>query len=158
MELWLQSQIASTRRVYAVALRDFAKAIQADTTAAVELLLAGRGPANALALAYRTDLQRRSKANPTINLRLAALRSLVHHARRLEVIDWALEVNGVPARAYRDTRGPGRAHFRRMLEVCRRSPTAARDTAILWTLYGLALRRGEAAALDLADVISKSAP
>lgn len=152
VELWLASQIPSTRRVYEVALRDFAKSVSTDVDTAVQLLLASRGAGNALALAYRANLQERRRANATINVRLSALRSLAAHARRLDYIDWALEVQGVVQRTYRDTRGPGRKGFQAMIEAARKGPRAARDTAILWSLYGLALRRGEVAQLDLEDV------
>lgn len=152
VELWLASQIASTRRVYSVALRDFAKSVGADMNTAVSMLLQGRGAANALALSFRISMSDRKLQNATVNLRLSALRSLVAHARTLDLIDWPLEVKGVVARSYRDTRGPGRAGFQKMISAAAKSPSAERDTAILWSLYGLALRRAEVAALDVADV------
>lgn len=152
VELWLQSQTPNTRRTYQGAIEDFAKSISQSLDVAVSMLLAARGAANALAMAYRIDLGRRNKANSTVNLRLSALRSLVAHARSLDLVDWALEVRGVAQRQYRDTRGPGRAGFQKMLEAARKSPSAARDVAILWSLYGLALRRAEVSSLDVADV------
>jgi hypothetical protein len=126
VELWLQSQTPNTRRAYQVSVQDFAKSIGAEQDTAVMMLLAGRGPANALALAYRIDLGRRGKANSTVNLRLSALRSLVAHARSLDLVDWALEIKGVAQKQYRDTRGPGRAGFMKMLEAAKKSPSAAR--------------------------------
>lgn len=152
VELWLASQTPATAKTYKVAVNDFARAVGRDVETAVSMLLAARGSANAMGLAYRIHMTDRKLASASVNLRLSALRSLVDHARRLDLVDWSLDVPGVASRPYRDTRGPGRAGFQRMLAAARKSPSAARDTAILWMLYGLALRRGEVAQLDLADV------
>jgi hypothetical protein len=145
VDLWLASQTAATAKTYKVALGDFARAVGRDIETAVELLLAGRGSANAMALAYKVSMTDRKLQNATVNLRLSALRSLVAHARSLDLVDWVLEVKGMPDRTYRDTRGPGRKGFQNMVKVAAKGPSAARDTAILWMLYGLALRRGEVA-------------
>lgn len=150
--LWLASQTPATAKTYRVALGDFARAVGREIEIAVELLLAARGSANAMAAAYKVSMTDRKLASATVNLRLSALRSLVDHARRLDLVDWSLDVPGVASRPYRDTRGPGRKGFQNMVKVAAKGPSAARDTAILWCLYGLALRRGEVAQLDLADV------
>ncbi len=59
---------------------------------------------------------RRPSAN-TINRRLTALRSLVKLGRTLGLVSFTLEVQSVKADPYRDTRGPGRAGFRDMLNA-----------------------------------------
>lgn len=166
-ELWLASHGANTRRVYAIAVRDFASYVYQDADgrrdrarrnaqgyvdAALGRLLAGRGTANALALMWRTDLQKRKMANNTINRSLSALRSLVTHARTLALVEWALEVPSLVRILYRDTRGPGSSAVKRMLVAVEQGPSAARDRALLWCLYGMALRCSEVAQLDLADV------
>jgi len=164
-ELWLASHPQSTRRVYAIAVRDFASYIYQDAgsgragrsaegyvNSALGRLLAARGTANALALMWRTDLQRRKMANNTINRSLSALRSLVSHARTLALIEWALEVPSLVRVLYRDTRGPGSGAVKRMLAAVENGPSAARDRALIWCLYGMALRCSEVAQLDLADV------
>lgn len=122
--------------------------------AARVLLAAGQGGANALALAYRASLLDRRLAPATVNRRLAALRSLVTLARTLGVVPWALDVAGVTAERYRDTRGPGRAGVAQLVAQLAARPDAKgrRDLAAVRLLYDLALRRAEVLALDVADV------
>src|SRR5262249_30401577 len=118
------------------------------------LLAGGQGAANERALAYRAHLVARGLAPATVNRRLAALRSLVKLARTLGLVPWALDVDGVRAEPYRDTRGPGRAGFARLLAVLvsRVDAKGLRDRALLRLLFDLGLRRGEAVGLDVADL------
>src|SRR5262249_35191138 len=111
-------------------------------------------PANETVLHFRTALQARGLAPATINRRLAALRSLVKLARTLGLVSWVLEVEGVRAESYRDTRGPGHAGFRKLLLTLagRRDTKAVRDRALLRLLYDLGLRRAEVVGLNVADV------
>jgi len=76
---------------------------------------------------------------------------MVKLARVLGLVVWELEVEGMKASAYRDTRGPGMAGFRMMLDSLGDSHVekAVRDRAILRLLFGMALRRGEVVSLDL---------
>jgi len=98
-------------------------------------------------------MDRRLSAN-TINRRLTALRSLIKLGRTLGLVSWTIEVQSVKADPYRDTRGPGRAGFRDMLEALakRRDRKSMRDRAILRCLFDLGLRRAEALHLDLEDL------
>lgn len=126
-----------------------------DLSQAAELLLTrGHGEANALGLDYRTSLLERGLSPATVNRRLAAVRSLVRLARTLGFVPWTLEVESVKSEAYRDTRGPGRVGFRRLLDELdyRRDAKGTRDRAVLRLLYDLALRRGEVVSLDVEDV------
>lgn len=148
IDLWLSQVAPTSARAYGTAVADFAHHVGIELEAAVLQLLRDRGQGHALALAYRASMISSGKAPNTINLRLAALRSLVNHARTLGLVDWSLEVAGVRAQPYRDTRGPGRAGFKELLRAAKN----ARDKAILWLLYGLALRRGEVCSLDLEHV------
>ena len=133
--------------------RAFVGAASVDEAAGL-LLSRGHGEANALGLSYRAELLERGLAPSTVNRRLAALRSLVKLARTLGLVAWTLEVEGVKSKAYRDTRGPGRAGFRRLLDELeeRADGKAKRDLAAVRLLYDLALRRGEVVSLDLEDV------
>jgi len=90
----------------------------------------------------------------TVNRRLAAVRSLVKLARTLGMVPWSIEVENLKAQAYRDTRGPGRQGFRRLMEEAgsRTDRKALRDRAVLRLLHDLALRRAEVVALDMEDV------
>lgn len=145
-----------TRRAYSNDLADFAAFLDvADVDRAAAVLLGGgHGRANELALAYRAHLAEKKLAAATINRRLAALRSLVKLGRVLGVVPWALEVPNEKARAYRDTRGPGREGFLALLAQLRGrdDPKARRDRAMLRLLYDRALRCVEVRRLDLVDV------
>ncbi len=153
---FLQGRSAQTLRAYRKDLDDFAAFVgEATADAAARRLLAhGNGPANGLALGYRAHLLGRGLSPATVNRRLAALRSLVQLARTLGVVAWCLDVEGVRSESYRDTRGPGRDGFRRLLAKLaeRTDAKGLRDRALLRLLYDLGLRRKEAVGLDLADL------
>jgi len=114
---FLAGRSPQTLRAYRQDLQSFARWLRAADLdeAAQRLLGSGPGPANALALAYRATLIDQQLAAATVNRRLAALRSLVKLARTIGLVPWALEVPGLPAEPYRDTRGPGLAGVRRLL-------------------------------------------
>jgi integrase/recombinase XerC len=119
------------------------------------LLLARPGDANAIALGYRAHLSGRGLSPASTNRKLAALRSLIKLARLLGLVTWQIEVPGLRAEAYRDTRGPGVVAFRRLLAVLDARPddrSVRRDRAAVRLLYDLGLRRGEAVSLDRDDV------
>jgi integrase/recombinase XerC len=150
---WLDGRNERTRRAYAQDLDSFRQFIGVATIdGAAEVVLGrGHGAANGTALAYRAYLKERGLSAATINRRLASLRSLVHLARTLGIVPWTLEVQNLKAEAYRDTRGPGRAGFRSLLQALaqRTDPKARRDLALLRLLHDLGLRRAEVVGLDL---------
>lgn len=161
IEAWLSARKPGTLRAYRFDIEDFARAFEAPSpAAAVDALLAGdAGMANRVALAYRAELLRRDLSPATINRRLSALRSLVKLARQLGRITWTLDVDGERTKPYRDTAGPGRegwkaihSEAKRRADGSRRTDQATRNLALLRLMHDLALRRGEAIALDLADV------
>lgn len=156
VEAFLSGRNARTLDAYGRDLEDFRLFVGAASTqeAAETLLRHGHGAANALALSYRASLVERKLAAATVNRRLAALRSMVKLARTLGVVPWTLEVEGVKAEAYRDTKGPGRGGVHRMLErlEARLDEKGRRDRALLRCLFDLALRRGEVVSLDLEHV------
>ena len=137
---------------------DLARFLSArDPAAACAALLAGGpGTANALALAYRRDLQDRKLSAATINRRISTVRKLGELARRFGLIAWALDIDGVKVTPYRDTAGPGLEGWRTLLLVAgqtSRGPFRVhRDPALLRLLHDNALRRGELVALDLEDL------
>jgi integrase/recombinase XerC len=153
---FLSGRSPRTLRAYAGDVADFAVWSGASPAEAVRLLLAaGAGGANGAALAYRADLLRRGLSAATVNRRLAAVRALVKVARLLGLVNWALEVEGLPSEPLRDTRGPGTAGVRTLLAELGKRPLGAarsRDTALVRVLFDLGLRRAEAIGLDLADV------
>jgi integrase/recombinase XerC len=153
---FLAGRSPQTLRAYRQDLADFAAFVgaAAPAEAAQQLLAGGAGAANEVALRYNADLRRRSLAAATVNRRLAALRSLLKLARTLGLVGWSLEVEGLRSEPYRDTRGPGRDGFRRMLSVLsgRQDAKGARDRDLLRCLYDLGLRRKEVVGLDLVDL------
>lgn len=153
---FLEGRNPRTIDAYRQDLEDFRAFLRVPTTddAARLLLGSGQGSANETALAYRTDLLSRTLAPATINRRLAAVRSLVKLARLLGIVGWTLDVGGVKAERYRDTKGPGRVGVVRLFGALEGQTTgkAIRDVAILRLLFDLALRRGEVVSLDLADL------
>jgi integrase/recombinase XerC len=128
----------------------------AEPDAAADLVVSGTaGQANAIALGYGRHLIDRGLAAATINRRLSTLRRLVKLARRLGLIDWTVDVEGLRSQPYRDTAGPGADGWRRLLEAALAAgdgPKARRDRALLRLLHDNALRRGEVVALDVADL------
>ena len=161
IEDWLASKSERTRRAYAGDLQRFAEwAGLADLdSAAREMLAAGPRGARHLVLGYRGHLEGRGLSPATINRALAALRSVVELARDGGVIDWSLNVKGLKARAYRDTKGPSRDQVATILKAADGHPNdrkASRDGALLRLLYGLALRRSEAVGLDVRHVDSEA--
>jgi len=153
---FLSGRSDCTRRAYNQDLDDFRRFLGADivSEAAHLLLSRGHGNANALALAWRANLQERRLQAATINRRLAALRSLVQLARTLGIVPWTLEVRNVRAESYRDTRGPGRRGVRLLLDEIERrgDKKSLRDRAALRLLYDLGLRRSEVVGLDVDDL------
>jgi integrase/recombinase XerC len=156
VQAFLSGRSPRTLRAYRADLADFARWAGAPEVAeAARLLLqAGQGGANWAALAYRAALTDRGLAPSTISRRLAALHSLVRLARTLGLVGWTLEVEAPRTETLRDTRGPGREGFRRVLAQLqdRNDAKGARDRALLRLLFDLALRRAEAVGLDVAHL------
>lgn len=156
VDAFLGGRNARTLRAYRQDLEDFRAFVAAvDLDDATNQLMGqGQGAANACALGYKASLRDRELSPATINRRLAALRSLVKLARTLGLVGWTLEIGNAKARAYRDTRGPGRAGFLAMLATLdgRHDAKGHRDRAILRLLFDLGLRRAEVVGLDVSDV------
>jgi integrase/recombinase XerC len=154
LRAFLSGRSETTLAAYRQDLEDFARFVNvAGAEAAAGLLVeGGQGRANSLAISYRATLVDSGLSAATVNRRLTALRSLVKLARTFGLVTWSLEVPNVKAQPYRDTRGPGREGFRKLLRQLERCPDRAkgvRDRALLRLLYDLALRRSEAVSLDL---------
>jgi integrase/recombinase XerC len=153
---FLAGRTERTHRAYQGDLEAFGVFLGAeDAAAAVERLVrSGQGTANSMVLAFRARMRRDRLSPATINRRLATLRSLVKHARMLGEVIWTLDVPNVRRETYRDTRGPGRAGFERLVARLegRSEPRALRDRAAVRMLFDLALRRAEVVSLDLEHV------
>jgi integrase/recombinase XerC len=144
---WRAGKKLITLEAYGRDLEDFASwARFSPSESAGRFLSLDGGRANAVALGYLEHLQARGLASATVNRRIASLRSMVKAARLIGAVNWALELPTPKAVPYRDTRGPGRAGFLRMVAETRKhaDPIKSRNLALLWMLYGRALRRSEA--------------
>jgi integrase/recombinase XerC len=149
----------NTQRAYRQSCADFASYLSKrlarpldEAEALGELLRAGAGASNLLALEFRDALRARPLSPGSVNRHLSFLRSAVELAKTLGMVPWSLKVpNLKTAGPYKDTRGPGRSAVRYMLDDLRKrpGPKAVRDRALLRLLYDLGLRRSEAAGLDL---------
>jgi integrase/recombinase XerC len=148
----------TTRRAREQDVADLARFLVCpDPSEACALFLAGGAPqANAIATAYTRSMLDKALAPATINRRVSTLRRLVKLGRRFNVIAWGLDVDSQRVESYRDTTGPGRAGWIRLLAVATKAATRTakgrRDLAIVRLLHDQALRRAEVTALDLADL------
>ncbi len=159
LSLWLSQLAENTRQSYLCSLKDFAGFLGASSVedAAQRFLGAGRGPAKAVALAYKANLMNARQRSPaTVNLRLGALKSMAKAAEDLGVTTWTLSVKLCRVQPFRDTKGPGRDVVRAMLRVAggliQPEWRRARDVAIIRLLFDLGLRCCEVSRLDIEDV------
>jgi integrase/recombinase XerC len=168
-DLWdefLRLQISDeTKRTYASAIDNFFTLVTgsgASSQQIAEFLQLSQYDAIAVVLKYKADLLDLGLAPSTINVRLAAIKSLVTHARKLGQCDFNLsDIRGVKVRTYRDTSGVKPQIFKSIVAVVeqaidsdldRTSIVAKRDYAILRLLWDNALRRGEIASLNIGDL------
>ncbi len=108
----------------------------------------------ALVLRYKASLVDKGLKEATVNRRLAAIKALVNHARKLGLLEWSLaDIKSEKVKPYRDTSGIAPASFKGML-IASNSDTlkGKRDYALLRLLWDNALRRGEVALADLKDL------
>lgn len=155
-ESYLGTLSPNSRRAYENDLKDFAGHLgEPDGVAALwRLVEGGQGVANGIVLGYKRSLIEKGLAPASINRKLAGIRSAVKLARMGGFISWMVEVPGEKTKAYRDTKGPGKEGYQRMLKELGGSVREKdiRDMAIIHLLYDLALRRSEVAKLNLSDV------
>ena len=148
---WRSGKSPKTLTAYADDLADFARHCNLPIEAAVtQLLTSDSGTAHRVGLAYLDACTTRDLSSATCARRIAALRSLTQVARLVGAITWTLELPTPQVVAYRDTRGPGRAGFLRLVAAAdqQADPKRSRDLAILWLCYGRALRRAEVCSLS----------
>lgn len=157
MNLWLGRLAESSRATYLAALEDFRAFARAEDVleAIGGLLTAGKASATAVLLAYQADLAEVRTLSPnTVNLRVAAVRSVLNMAGELAMVNWSVKIRNLKAATYRDTRGPGVENVKAMVGTMNGDHPAktARDTAIVRLLHDLGLRRREVIGLDLEHV------
>jgi integrase/recombinase XerC len=155
----------STRKQYVKAIENFCQFAycgSATPETIAEFIGLDRYAAIEMVLRYRRHSIDKNLAPSTINVRLAAIKSLVDMARKLgkTTIDLG-DIESIPSESYRDTRGISVEQFKSMLEAIVGSPTGGnpstpigvRDYAILLLLWGNALRRGEIASANIEDFL-----
>ena len=155
LDLWLSGFASeNTRRAYRKEIEAFAAFAGWDGVgeAVAHFLALEDGPAHAVADKWRAEKIVRGLSPASVNRSMAALNSLVASARRHGITALRLEAKGVKSRPYRDTKGPGLRGVQAMLAVAtdrKRPEKAARDAGIIRLAYGLGLRRGEIAGLNI---------
>ena len=148
----------STRKQYVKAIENFCQfAYNGSATPETisEFLDLDRYAALEMVLRYRRHSIDKNLAPSTINVRLAAIKSLVGMARKLgkTTIDLG-EIESIPSESYRDTRGISVEQFKSMLEEIDPSTSiGVRDYAIMLLFWGNALRRGEIASANIEDFL-----
>lgn len=154
-ELLADKRSVNTRHAYEGDLKDFFKSMGRELTPATvaEFLSLGQYEALALVLKYKAHMIDRGLKEATVSRRLAAIKSLVRHARKVGMCGFTLEdVKGERVAQYRDTTGISREAYRVVLAGCDRSTVAGkRDYALLRLLWDNALRRGEVAKTNVRD-------
>jgi integrase/recombinase XerC len=161
-DLWAefgQLKIAdSSRKQYVKAIENFcqfAYSGSATPETISEFLALDRYAAIEMVLRYRRHSIDKKLAPSTINVRLAAIKSLVDMARKLgkTTIDLG-DIESIPSESYRDTRGISVEQFKSMLDAIDPStPIGVRDYAIMLLFWGNALRRGEIASANIEDFL-----
>ncbi len=148
----------STRKQYVRAIENFCQFAyggSANPETISEFLALDRYAAIEIVLRYRRYSIDKNLAPSTINVRLAAIKSLVDMARKLgkTTIDLG-DIESIPSESYRDTRGISVEQFKSMLAAIERStPIGMRDYAIMLLFWGNALRRGEIASANIEDFL-----
>jgi integrase/recombinase XerC len=154
---FLKLQISEhTKRTYASALNDFfvqMTGVKVNPHQVREFLNLPSAQAIAVVLSYRSRLLELNLSPNTINTRLAAIKSLVNHARKLSQCGFSLEdVASLKVEVYRDTSGVEPDVYRGMIEAIDRDTIGGkRDYAIMRLLWDNALRRSEVTALNIED-------
>jgi integrase/recombinase XerC len=145
-----------TRRTYASALNHFflqLTGMKATPAQIQEFLNLSEDAALAVVLKYRSTLLALNLSPNTINTRLAAIKSLVNHARKLHRCGYSLaDVANVKLQRYRDTSGVDAKTYRAMLAAIDRSTMVGkRDYALMRLLWDNALRQSEITRLNIKD-------
>jgi integrase/recombinase XerC len=156
----------STRKQYVKAIENFCHFAyngSANPETISAFLDLDRYAAIEMVLRYRRHSIDKNLAPSTINVRLAAIKSLVEMARKLgkTTVDLG-EIESIPSESYRDTRGISVEQFKSMLEAISQrlgsandpsTPIGVRDYAIMLLFWGNALRRGEIASANIEDFL-----
>ena len=153
---WLaRSRSPHTKRMYLSNIRAFFESLGYQITPEIlaQFLLLDSHQAFELVSQYHGSLIERSLAPATINQKLAAIKSLVNYASQAGKCHYTLvNIKAEKLTQYRDTKGIPFEQFKLMMgAVDDLTIKGLRDRAILFLLWGNALRRGEIANCDVSD-------
>jgi integrase len=128
-----------------------------------QLLRLGRGEANALAAAWTAAMLEAGLSPATVRRRYAAIGRVYRAGRRFGLTEVTPEAELPRTEALRDTTGPGRRGWARLLDVAETEaqagrPEAVRNLALVLLAHDRGLRRGELAGLDWPDDFDPARP
>lgn len=163
LDTFFGAQSPATVRTYREALGFFAKWLsgvehqELDVNATAALIFKwDSATAHLRALAYTQFMQHRKLSPNTINLRLAALRSLIKLGQQLGAITWRLETQGVRPGLVKDVRGPSLERVKKVLVDARAA--GPRTYALTLLLFERGLRSIEARELKLEHLSLSDSP
>ena len=119
------------------------------------LIWLNRIEAETLIEEYIEWMREEEEAAPnSINARLAAIKFFVRCARKVGWCDWELDVDGVKAEKVKETKGPSREEFARIIKYVNElhGPTAARNRLIVYMLSFMGLRISSVLSIDYEDI------
>lgn len=157
-EAALSRKSPDTVRAYQRAVRALGKFFgfeDPDVTGTIQKLIAlGRLDADILLQSWVAHMEDAALSSSTINQRLAGVRFYVHLAKRAGWVDWEIEVEGPKHEPVRDTRGPTREEFKRILETVGEleGQAAARNRLMIYMLSFMALRISSVLSIDLEHI------
>jgi integrase/recombinase XerC len=128
--------------------------LETDAATAAGMLLEGKAQAEMVTEHWDRWLRDVRDASPATRARrIWSVQSLVKHARRRGVVDFAIETPAPKIIPRRDTAGPDPKAIDGLLVDLATSdhPTAARDAALVACLYVLALRHSEVMTMRVSD-------
>jgi len=148
-DLLADKRSPSTRLAYQKDLSNFFRFVfgaDPESEHVGQFLSLTKAQAVKVVLRYKASLLAAGLKEATVNRRLAAIKSLVSYACKIDKCSFTLsEVKGEKIASYRDTSGISAEEFHRMLDVPDRlTVRGKRDYALLRLLWSNALRRSEA--------------
>ncbi len=127
------------------------------------LLRLDRGQVNALASAWLASMLDAGRSPATVRRRYAALARVFRAGRRFGLTEVTPEAELPRTEVLRDTAGPGRRGWARMLDVAETEaatgrPESVRNLAVVVLAHDRGLRRGELSGLDWPDDFDGARP
>jgi integrase/recombinase XerC len=129
----------------------------------LDLIKLKRGSVNAILASWVEAMSIGKKSPATIRRRVAAVLRVFKVTRKFDLTDTIPEVELPKEEAYRDTAGPGKRGWEKILGYAAASasagnPVDVRNLAILLLLHDRALRRGEVVSTDYPDDFDPGKP